>query len=632
VSAPADTQGSGHAHGSMRALTLGAVGVVFGDIGTSPLYTMQEAFGEDYGLRATDANVLGVLSLAFWALMLVVSLKYVTITLRADNKGEGGIMALMALVQRSLPIASDTGYIVGILGIFGAALFFGDGVITPAISVLGAVEGLEVLAPQLEQYVVPTAIAILIGLFMIQRHGTERIGKSFGPIMLLWFTTLGVLGVYNLVQAPGVLKAINPAWAVQFFMAHGAHAIFVLGAVVLAVTGGEALYADMGHFGRHPIRLGWWCVALPALVLNYFGQGALLLEVPAAAQNPFYRMAPAWALVPLIVLATAAAVIASQAVISGAFSVARAAMQLGYLPRLEVRHTSDTTIGQVYVPAINRLLLVVIVGLVLGFQTVDNLASAYGVSVAGTMLIDTLLLILLMRSRWLVAQSWITLFGVVFVTVDLAFLIANGAKFFEGAWFPLALGVVVFTLMRTWRRGRQLLVEEVRREMITLDTFLRSLEAQPPVRVAGTAVFMTAANDKVPLALLHNLKHNKVLHERNILLTVETVPSPRADAAEQVVITDLGRGFYRLGLRYGFMEDPDVPRSLSRAGDHGLPFDIEDTTFLASRETIVASAHKGMPLWRDKLFALMARNTVSATTFFKIPGNRLVELGTQVEI
>jgi len=623
---------SGHAHGSVRTLALGAIGVVFGDIGTSPLYTMKEAFGEDYGLRATDHNVLGILSLVFWSLMLVVSLKYVTVIMRADNKGEGGIMSLMALVQRSLPIASETSYFIGILGIFGAALFFGDGVITPAMTVLSAVEGLKIASPQFARYVVPVTIGIIIGLFMLQRHGTERVGKLFGPVMMVWFLVLAVLGVAGIIEQPKVMQALNPYWGLHFFFAHGWHSLLVLGAVVLAVTGGEALYADMGHFGRVPIRAAWWYVVLPALVLNYFGQGALLLDHPAAAENPFYKMAPAWALGPLIGLATVAAVIASQAVISGAFSVARQAIQLGYLPRLELKHTSDTTIGQVYVPWINRTLMLVVIALVIGFGSSDKLASAYGVSVTGTMLIDTLLLIVLMRSRWLVAARWVFLFGVTFLVIDTAFLLANGAKFMEGAWFPLALGVAVFTLMRTWRRGRQLLVEEVRREMLTLDTFLRSLEAMPPVRVTGTAVFMTAANDKVPLALLHNLKHNKVLHARNILLTVETVPSPRADAAEQVVVTDLGRGFFRLGLRYGFMEDPDVPRSLAHAGDHGLPFDIEDTTFFASRETLIASAHKGMPLWRDKLFALMARNTVSATTFFKIPGNRLVELGTQVEI
>jgi KUP system potassium uptake protein len=632
MSGAIDTHDSGHAKGSVRALALGAVGVVFGDIGTSPLYTMKEAFGEDYGLRATDHNVLGILSLVFWSLMLVVSLKYVTIIMRADNKGEGGIMSLMALVQRSLPVASETGYVVGVLGIFGAALFFGDGVITPAMTVLSAVEGLKVAEPHLADYVVPVTVALIIGLFMLQRRGTERVGKLFAPVMVTWFVVLAALGIAAIAKQPTVIQALNPYWGLHFFAAHGWHSVLVLGAVVLAVTGGEALYADMGHFGKVPIRAAWWYVVLPALVLNYFGQGALLLDHPSAAENPFYRLAPGWALGPLIGLATVAAIIASQAVISGAFSVARQAIQLGYLPRLVTKHTSDTTIGQVYLPWINRMLMLIVIALVIGFGSSDKLASAYGVSVTGTMLIDTLLLVVLMRSRWLVAARWVFLFAIVFLVIDTAFLVANGAKFFEGAWFPLALGVVVFTLMRTWRRGRQLLVEEVRREMLTLDTFLRSLEAQPPVRVSGTAVFMTATNDKVPLALLHNLKHNKVLHARNILLTVETVPSPRADAAEQIVVTDLGRGFWRLGLRYGFMEDPDVPRSLAQAGDHGLPFDLEDTTFFASRETLVASAHKGMPLWRDRLFAVMAQNTVSATTFFKIPGNRLVELGTQVEI
>ena len=616
----------------LAAITLGAMGVVFGDIGTSPLYTMKEAFGPHYGLRATDPNVLGVLSLVFWSIMMIVSVKYVSFIMRADNRGEGGIMSLMALTQRSLPLASQAGYIVGILGIFGAALFFGDSVITPAISVLSAVEGLEVVAHGLKQYVIPVTIGVLLALFMFQRFGTERVGKVFGPVMVVWFSSLALLGIVNIVDAPRVLQAVNPYWALHFFGHHGVGAVLALGAVVLAVTGGEALYADMGHFGRRPIRIAWWGFVLPALVLNYFGQGALLLEHSGAAQNPFYRMVPEFARMPMVVLATMAAVIASQAVISGAFSVARQAMQLGYLPRLPILHTSAHTIGQVYVPWINRLLLIVVVGLVLGFGSSSALAGAYGVSVTGTMLIDTLLLLVLVSSRRLVPSRVLVPLAAVFIVIDLAFLFANGVKFFDGAWFPLALGVLIFTVMRTWRRGRVLLTEEIRKDSLALKPFLAGLEVAPPLRVAGTAIFMTGANDLVPQALLHNLKHNKVLHARNVLLTVDILRVPRAEPEERVALVDLGQDFFRLNLRFGFVEDPDVPMLLATGLGGRIAFDMMDTTFFASRELIVAGARKGMPVWRDRVFAFMQRNAVSATTFFRIPGNRLVELGTTVEI
>ena len=628
-------QANGHGHGNvgLAGLIVGAIGVVFGDIGTSPLYTIKEAFIPHYGLTPDHPTVLGILSLVFWALMIVVTLKYVTIIMRADNEGEGGIMALMALAQRTLPKGSRSAYAVGILGIFGASLFFGDGVITPAITTLSAIEGLGVVAPTLHGWIVPATIAVLIVLFATQRHGTERVGKVFGPVMVVWFLSLAGIGIYNITHDPLVFHALNPVWAVRFFASHGAHAIFILGAVVLAVTGGEALYADMGHFGARPIRYAWYWFVLPALMLNYMGQGALLLDNPAAASNPFYLGVPDWARYPMVGLATAAAVIASQAVITGAYSVARQAMQLGYIPRMLVRHTSHETIGQIYIPAINWTLTVAVVALVLTFRTSTGLASAYGVSVSGTMLIDTLLLALVARGTWGKARHWVLPCCVLFAVVELAFLVANGAKFLEGAWFPLALALLVFTLLRTWRRGRVLLSAEIRKEAIGLDSFLPGLMLAPPVRVPGTAIFLVPQKGMVPQALLHNLKHNKVLHERNIFLTVETLNVPYAPLDKRMKIEPIGDDFYRVVVRYGFMETPDVPLALMRSCDKGgIHIDPMDTTYFASRETVVASRHRGMPVWRDKLFAVMHRNAVPATNFFRIPGNRLVELGAQVEI
>jgi len=618
--------------GAPAKLVLAALGVVFGDIGTSPLYTFKLAFGQEYGLAVTEANVLGVLSLVFWSLMIVVTIKYVLVIMRADNKGEGGIIALMALAQRSLPLASETSYLVGILGIFGAALFFGDSVITPAMTVLSAVEGMEELSSHLHQFIVPITLAIVLVLFAVQRHGTEKVGSLFGPVMAVWFIALGVLGAIALAEQPQVLAALSPVWGAKFFIAHKVGALLALGAVVLAVTGGEALYADMGHFGKVPIRNAWLFVVLPALMLNYLGQGALLLSDPTAAANPFFRLAPAALLVPMILLATMAAVIASQAVISGAFSVARQAMQLGYLPRLELKHTSAETIGQVYVPWVNRMLMLAVVVLVIGFHSSERLAVAYGVSVTGTMLIDTLLLAVVASSRWRMPTSVIALALALFLSVDLAFLIANSVKFFEGAWFPLAIGVIVFTLMRTWRRGRGLMSDEIRRDKQSLDAFIRQLKTTPVARVPGTAVFLTAANDVVPHAMLANLRYNRVLHERVVLLTVESLDSPRADELERWHTVDLGSGFSRVNLRFGFMEDPNVPRTLAALAETGYALDVRSLVYFASRETVVAKKDKGMALWRDVLFAFMARNTVSATKFFHVPGNRVVEIGTQVEI
>jgi KUP system potassium uptake protein len=631
---PAPEQHGTHGGGAGGlALVVGAIGVVFGDIGTSPLYTLKEAFSPHYGLDSDHNTVLGVLSLAFWALMVVVTLKYVTIIMRADNEGEGGVMALMALAQRTLKKGSRSAYVVGILGIFGASLFFGDGVITPAITVLGAIEGLEVAAPGLHHFIVPITVVVLALVFMVQRFGTEKVGRVFGPVMSLWFVSLAAIGAWNIVDAPEVLKAFNPYWGARFFMEHGWHGIFILGAVVLSVTGGEALYADMGHFGAPPIRHAWYFFVLPCLVLNYLGQGALVLKHPELVKNPFFEAVPTWALYPMIVMATLAAVIASQAVITGAYSVSRQAIQLGYIPRMRIKHTSHDTIGQIYVPGVNWLLMVMVLGLVLAFRTSSNLAVAYGISVSLTMLIDTLLLALVARALWPRWRNLVLPLCVVFFLVELGFVIANGAKLLQGAWFPLALGLVMFTLLRTWRRGRELMHDELRKEGIRVDTFLPGLMLAPPARVPGTAVFLTTDPSVVPHALLHNLKHNKVLHERNVFLTVETLPVPYAPVDKRLKLDQIGDDFYRLTVRFGFMETPDVPVALMRACDvGGMSFDPMDTTYFSSRETIVASARRGMPIWRDKLFAVMHRNAAPATGFFRIPGNRLVELGSQVEI
>ena len=625
----------GHGRTAMATLVLGAVGVVFGDIGTSPLYTIQEMFGKHFGLTPDAATVQGLLSLGFWSLLLVVTLKYVIVIMRADNDGEGGIMALTALAQGSLRSGSRLSYTVGILGIFGAALFFGDGMITPPITVLGAVAGLEIIDPFFKTWVVPISLVILAGLFTLQRFGTDKVGKAFGPVMMLWFIALAVLGIGNILHNPSVLWALNPYWAWNFFATHNWHAFLILGAVVLTVTGGEALYADMGHFGKKPIRLGWFAFVLPALVLNYFGQGALLLKNPAAVVNPFFMSIPAWAQIPMLILATLAATVASQAVITGAFSVTRQAIQLGYLPRLAIKYTSKDTIGQIYVPSINWTLFAAVVVLTLTFRSATALATAYGLSVTGTMLIDTLLLAIVAYTRWHDTRRWVLPLCGLFLVIDLAFLLANGAKLLEGigAWVPLFIGITAFTMMRTWRRGRELLRAEIRKEGIQVDGFLPGLMLAPPVRVPGTAVFLTADKSVVPHALLHNLKHNKVLHERNVFLTVDTLNVPYAPKEKCLKIESIGDDFYRVVIKFGFMETPDVPLALMRSCDKGgIHFDPMDTTYFSSRETIVASAHRGMPVWRDKLFALMHRNAASATGFFRIPGNRLVELGAQVQI
>jgi KUP system potassium uptake protein len=616
----------------LAALALGAIGVVYGDIGTSPLYTLQTTLSHD-GMRPTPESIYGVLSLIFWAQILVVSLKYVVFIMRADNKGEGGIMALMALAQRSVREQPKLRWVLAILGIFGASLFYGDGVITPAISVLSAVEGVKVAAPSLAHWVVPVTAVILFILFAMQRHGTARVGSVFGPVMVVWFIVIALLGIHLIVKNPQVLWAINPMHGLRFFFTHGMQAFIALGGVVLALTGAEALYADMGHFGKRPIRLAWFSFVLPALVINYFGQGALLLAHPDAIDNPFFKMVPAFLLYPMIGLATVATVIASQAVISGAFSMTREAMSLGYSMRMQVVHTSREMSGQIFVPWVNSFLLVMVLVAVFGFRSSDSLSAAYGIAVTGTMTITTLLALVVARYQWHWNPIAVISAGVLFLTIDLSFLGANLIKVEYGGWFPLVLGLGVFVLMTTWRRGRELVVREIKQGGLALAPFIANISEHPPLRVPGSAVFLTANQNAVPHALLHNLKHNKVLHERNVMLTVDMLETPVADPGERIHITAMGNEFFGLELRFGFAEDPNIPLALSMCSSAGMPFDLMDTTFFLSRENIVADKRRpGMVLWRDKLFAFMARNAVPATAFFQIPGNRLIELGAQVEI
>jgi KUP system potassium uptake protein len=625
--------GADNGHGAKSALNLGALGGVFGDIGTSPLYTMHETFLPDHGLHPRPSTVLGILSLVTWSLIMVVAVKYVSLVMRADNKGEGGIMALMTLAQRAAGKSARARRMIMLMALLGAALFFGDGLITPSITVLSAIEGLQVAAPSLSHYVVPVTVAVLLGLFWLQRHGTARIGVLFGPIMMLWFLALAVIGLYNIIKAPGVLWALNPWYAVQFFMSHGAASFLALGSVVLCVTGAEALYTDMGHFGRRPIRAAWFGFVMPALLLNYYGQGGLLLDHPDAIANPFYHSVPDWALYPMIGLATAAAVIASQAVISGAFTVCRQAIQLGFLPRMQVVHTSREAIGQVFLPWINRGLMVAVIATVIGFGSANALAGAYGIAVTGTMAIDTVLTMIVARRMWHWSRTVVILTGLLLLVIDLSYFGANTLKIPDGGWFPLVLGVLLFTVMTTWRRGRELVVREIKQGGLALAPFIENMTEHPPIRVPGTAVFLTANQEAVPHALLHNLKHNKVLHERNVLLTVAILETPVADAEERIQISRLSDDFYSLELRFGFAEDPNIPLALSRCTREGLGFDMMDTTFFLSRESIVSSERRpGMAPWRDKLFAFMARNALPATAFFQIPGNRLIELGAQVEI
>lgn len=615
----------------LGGLALAALGVVYGDIGTSPLYALKEVFGSPHHpVPITPENVLGILSLVFWALMAVVSGKYVSFITRADNRGEGGIMALMALALRQQKPGSTGRNVIVILGLFGAALFYGDGVITPAISVLSAVEGLGIVTPALERFVIPLALVVLVALFVIQRHGTASVGRLFGPVMMLWFATQAVLGLANIVAAPGVLRALNPGWAMQFFVANPGLGFLSLGAVVLVLTGGEALYADMGHFGRRPIQIAWFGMVLPALLINYFGQGALLLTNPASVTNPFYLLAPGWALYPLVILATMATVIASQAVISGAFSLTLQAMQLGYLPRFQVRHTSESEMGQIYLPAINWLLLAAVIALVLGFKSSSNIAAAYGIAVTGTMLITNLLVFVVARELWGWKLVPTLLCITPFVVIDFAFFSANSIKILAGGWFPLAFGLGVFVLMATWKRGRELLHAKLGQDAIDLAPFIASLALGGATRVPGTAVFMTGRPQGVPRAMLHSLKHYKVLHERMVIVTIRIFDVPHVPEIDRVEVADLGESFWQVTVQYGFKDEPDLPAALSLCAHFGLEFEMMDTSFFLGRETLIPRRSREMAYWRVLLFALMFRNASSLTAFFKIPSNRVVELGSQV--
>ena len=613
-------------------LALLALGIVYGDIGTSPLYAVKETFNPEHGIPLVPENILGGISAIFWSLMIVVTLKYVTLILRASNRGEGGIMALLALATASVRDKPRLCAALMLVGVFGAALFYGDAVLTPAISVLSAVEGLEVGTSALKPYVVPISLGILVALFMIQRHGTGVVGLVFGPVCLLWFASLGAVGVWNIAKAPQVLGALDPAHALHFVTGHGYRSFIVLGSVLLAFTGAEALYADMGHFGKRAIRIAWFGVVAPCLLLNYFGQGALLLTTPSALSNPFYLAYPAWALYPMVVLATAATVIASQATISGAYSMTQQAVQLGYLPRMAVQHTSAKTMGQIYVPAVNWILLVVVAAALLGFGSSTNLASAYGVSVMGTMLVTSFLTFFVIRFQWHYALPLALATTGFFLVVDLTFFAAAMHKLLEGGWFPLLLGTGIFTVMMTWQRGRNTLVRHLRSASLPLAEFLRSLVGSKLQRVSGTAVFLTSAPDATPHSLLHSLKHYKVLHDKNVFLHVQFDDVPYVAAEDGVACESIGPDCWRVTVRYGFMDRPDVPLALDRCGKWGLQVDPMEVSYFLSREKVVPTGAAGMAGWRDRLFAAMARNAGSVTDFFEIPPNRVVELGARVEI
>jgi KUP system potassium uptake protein len=616
----------------VAGLALAAIGIVYGDIGTSPLYSLKTVFDPAHGLALTSANLIGVVSLIFWGLSVIVSFKYVTLVLRADNRGEGGIMALLALALGAAGVRGRLHYALLLIGVFGAALFYGDSVITPAISVLSAVEGLEVATPAMQPYVVPLTIVILVGLYTVQRHGTAGIGRWFGPIMLLWFAVLAGMGIVNIARNPGILVAVNPWHAVKFFIENRGIAFLALGAIVLAFTGAEALYADMGHFGRTPIRLAWSAVAFPALALNYLGQGGLLLARPDAIANPFFQQLGSWSIYPLVVLSTVATVIASQATISGTFSMTKEAIALGFLPRMRVVHTSEDEIGQIYIPGVNWLQLAAVLLAVIGFGSSEQLASAYGIAVTATMLATTILTYFVIRYRWrmhLLLSLGATGF---FLAIDSAFFSANVLKILHGGWFPLLLGTLLFTLMLTWRRGRQLVFDNLQKHAIPLDAFLESLFIAPPVRVPGTAVFLRGESDGVPHAMLHNLSHNKVLHERIVFLTVHITDTPFVEQDARVSVAALGHGCHQIDIRFGFKDEPDIPAMLGLCAGRGLPFEMMQTSFFIARQTVISTPGEGMAPWREHLFVAMQRNARDAADYYRIPTNRVIELGTQIEI
>jgi KUP system potassium uptake protein len=617
---------------TLASLSLAAIGIVYGDIGTSPLYTLKEVFSKEHGVALSEANLLGVISMIVWGLTIIVSLKYVALILRADNRGEGGVMALMALAMSSVTKESRWFYPLMLIGLAGTALFFGDGVITPAISVLSAIEGLEVATPAFNPYVVPITVAVLIGLYAVQHKGTAGIGKWFGPVVLMWFAALAAMGIVNIAAHPAILAALNPVHAMRFLVDNAWLGFVALGAIFLAFTGAEALYADMGHFGKRPVRLAWFLAVFPALSLNYLGQGGLLLAHPEAVSNPFYHQLGAWSIYPLVLMATVATVIASQATISATFSVAQSAISLGFLPRMRVLHTSAQEIGQVYIPLVNWLQLIVVLIAVVGFGSSTNLASAYGIAVTTTMLTTTVLTFFVIRYKWKynLLLCWVA--TGFFIVIDLAFFASNALKIAHGGWFPLLLGGVAMTVLLTWRAGRELLFANLKKHAIPLGDFMQSLFLNPPTRVAGTAVFFRAEGDGVPHALLHNLLHNKILHERIVFLTVYNRDVPSVPDSERIKVEDLGHACYQVNVDYGFKDDRDIVKALALAAPSGLQFEMMETSFFIARQTVIPVVGGGMALWRDALFASMSRNARDAAEYYRIPTNRVIELGTQIEI
>ena len=624
---------NGHQKASTTTLAIAALGVVFGDIGTSPLYALKESFNPSHGVPFSEMAVFGIISMMFWTILLVVTFKYVHFVMRADNKGEGGVLSLMALALRSLQSGSRSYLTVMMLGMLGACMLYGESVITPAISVLSAVEGLEIATPEMKRFVIPITITILLALFLIQKHGTAAVGKLFGPITFAWFISLAALGIYNVIKAPEIFNAINPIYAINFISEHTLMAYIVMGSVVLVVTGVEALYLDMGHFGRKPIRYAWLFLVLPSLLMNYFGQGALLLSNPEAIKNPFYLMVPEWALWPMVGLATAATVIASQAVISGAFSLANQAILLGFLPRMGIRHTSDNERGQIYIPVVNWSLLVMVLFTVIEFRESGNLAAAYGISVTTTMLITTILLAVVMRREWHLNPVVITCLIATFLVIDFAFWTATLIKLKDGGWYPLLIGAICFTCLMTWYQGRKLLRDRIINESIPLEPFVAGLLAHPPHRVEGTGIFLTAHIDYVPVAMLHNLKHNRILHERVFFLKLSIWDVPYVNDDERLTLKDMGGQVYLVRSVHGFKETPDINKVLAQIeAQYNLKFDLMETSFFLARDTVVSSKLPGMALWRERLFAWMFQNAAKPSDFFQIPANRVVELGAKIEI